>query len=319
MLRLFWIFFFIVSSLHAREVPAYFHNKKKVVQEPWFTGPLISPPKNTYPPGHVDFEPYVYVTDYYGTYNSDWQNKKHPAFWVITMQPYMVFGITNWLDVFCYPTWAYQRSQGVGSWVWNDFPIGIDFQLLREASTNNYPSIKFFIEESFPTGKFDRLDPKKKGTDLSGIGSFGRLFHIKDEHWLNLFFSYTYFFLATKVHVKGLNAFGGGSVSTKGVVYTPKSSQFDFAFEFALSRNWAIACDLLGLYTKSTKFKGHFSPSHKQGFLTIIGSKTQYTIAPALEYNWSPRFGAISGVWMTFAGRNSQAYISWVTAVNCVF
>jgi hypothetical protein len=43
---------------------------------------------------------------------------------------------------------------------------------------------------------------------------------------------------------------------------------------------------------------------------------TQYSLAPAIEYNWNIDLGVISGVWFTFAGKNAEAFASWVTALN---
>ncbi len=48
-------------------------------------------------------------------------------------------------------------------------------------------------------------------------------------------------------------------------------------------------------------------------------SSEQWSLAPAIEYDWSTHFGVISGVWFTVAGRNAPAFANWVTAANFYF
>jgi hypothetical protein len=44
-----------------------------------------------------------------------------------------------------------------------------------------------------------------------------------------------------------------------------------------------------------------------------------FSLAPAIEYNWSDYVGIITGAWFTIAGRNALTFISSVTALNVVF
>lgn len=300
------------------------------MEGPWMKGPLLCFSKDTFPPGMVIFEPYLYVTESYGHYNGNWRNVSHPAFWVTAMNPYLAVGVTNWLDVFCLPSWGYNRNQGVGNWFWGDFPAGIDIQLFRGHVDDPYPSVKLFIQESFPTGKFDRLDPAKQGTDAGGVGSFvtsaglviGKLIHFTGPYWLNIALDCGYF-MPAKSHIRGFNAFGA-SKHTNGTLYLGPYSQFDLGAVLTLSQRWALACDFIADYYQKTKFTaknpaGYYDSSHQRKFSTVIGSITQYAIAPAIQYNWSQNQGVMSGVWFTLAGRNTEAFLSWVSAVAFVF
>jgi hypothetical protein len=44
-----------------------------------------------------------------------------------------------------------------------------------------------------------------------------------------------------------------------------------------------------------------------------------FSLAPALEYNWSENAGVIAGVAFTVAGRNTSATVMPVMAVNWIF
>jgi hypothetical protein len=48
-------------------------------------------------------------------------------------------------------------------------------------------------------------------------------------------------------------------------------------------------------------------------------SNEQWSVAPAIEYNWSKNVGLIVGSWFSFAGRNSVRFISGVAALNIYF
>jgi hypothetical protein len=45
-------------------------------------------------------------------------------------------------------------------------------------------------------------------------------------------------------------------------------------------------------------------------------SSSQYSLAPAIEYNWSQNIGLIGGVWFTVAGQNISQFNSIVIALN---
>jgi len=53
--------------------------------------------------------------------------------------------------------------------------------------------------------------------------------------------------------------------------------------------------------------------------LVARGSSEVFTLAPAVEYNWSSSMGVIVGTVFTAAGRNASANIVPVAAINMVF
>jgi hypothetical protein len=89
-----------------------------------------------------------------------------------------------------------------------------------------------------------------------------------------------------------------------------------FGFEISLSQRWAIANDIQYVHTNKTRFKGRKGAT--RGVANRVGrpSSEQWSLAPAIEYNWSDDYGVIAGVWFTFAGRNTIEFTSGVIAVN---
>ena len=47
---------------------------------PWFTGPLLTGSSHVVPVGYFNFEPYLFVDDFYGSYDSKWHSHSTPTF-----------------------------------------------------------------------------------------------------------------------------------------------------------------------------------------------------------------------------------------------
>lgn len=305
------------------------------LQYPWLTGPLLCPTGYVVPGGNSNYEPYIYVTANTGTYNSDWKVvEKDHIFWTNTFQPVLQFGLTSWMDFEILPTVMYNYVHHEASWALGDLPIILNFQLFKPDHPDDWvPAIKLRLQETFPIGKYRNLNPKKLGTDAGGEGSFqtlfgiamGTLWHFKDIYFMTtrLYLAYT---LPAATHLKGFNTYGGES-DTNAHFFPPQNFLVDFAVELTLSRNWALACDFVGTWAGKPHFSGN-PGTHLDGTTATLGigapagsqggsgSSAQYSLAPAIEYNWSSTIGIIGGGWFTFGGRNSNRFWSAVIAFN---
>lgn len=294
------------------------------VPSPWFTGPLLAPSAQTVPPGEYDIEPYIYAQAFTGSYNNDWKAVKSPTLWNFSSQTLIEFGILSWFDFELEPTFTYNYNHGAAKWALQDSPAAFNFQLYRSVpvkSTDYATCLKFTVQELFPIGKYRNLNPKKKSTDLGGAGSWeteftlewGNFVYLGRRHFLHtvVLVQYT---VPTPVHVKGFNAYGGG-YGTNGTFHTPQRIGFDVAFETSLTQQWALAMDVAGFWTIG---KPRFTGKNPPGNAAVgpPGARTQFSLAPAVEYNWSEHWGVIAGVWFTFAGRNSPQFTSGVFALN---
>jgi hypothetical protein len=298
----------------------------EIPNAPWFTGSLISPSTHVTPAGKVLLEPYYFFIDATGSYNSDWKKIPQSSFLTDDIEIFTTIGITKWWDFAINPGLVYNHTRGTGTFLFNDLSTGFDFQLLSDHQDNYLPALKLGLREVFPIAKYGHLDSDKYKTDALGEGSYqtriflatGRLIHLRDSFWLNLRLAVNYT-IPSRVHVRGLNAYGGAS-DTNAYVYPPQNFEADFAFELSLNQNWVIACDYVGAYANARKFKGY--PGRLEtGELADLskGCAANFSVAPEIEYNWKAGVGIITGAWFSIAGRNSSAFASWVTAINLVF
>lgn len=286
---------------------------------PWFTGPLLTPTARVLSEGQVNLEPYLFYTVNTGKYGNNWKPVATPKFYQINPQLQVKVGVAKNLDLSISLQSSCSWTQGrVGS-AFGDLPVGFDYQLYHGEEDSWLTFAKFSFQEILPTGKYQRLSPHKLGTDIGGAGTFGsqvglgfsKLVKFCDGRYMNsrCFFSATF---STPVHVHGLNAYGGDP-GTRGTVRPGVDFAFLAGTEYMLTANWVLACDIQIAYSNKTSFKG--------SSVTPVSSPSsaQFSIAPAIEYNWDESIGLIVGPWFTVAGRNSPQFYGLVAALNYVY
>ena len=311
------------KSLHADSIGEHANPPPKKEPTPWLTGPLLTPSGHCIPNGHYNIEPYEFITANYGVYDQNWHTHNSPnnLYNVNTQIPVQI-GMPANLDFFFNPAWSWNHIQGASHWVLNDMGWGFDYQILNDKPGTWWSAIKLQLRANFPIGKYQKLNPHSKGTDIGGTGSWLPGFGIVMSHlyWWggNIFFAPRFnveYTIPNAVHVKNFNAYGGGH-HTHGTVYPGQQLLFLFGFELAVSRRWALAGDIQYLHVSKTRFKGHKGKT--DGVPNVIGSPSseQWSIAPAIEYNWNAYYGIIAGAWFSVAGRNQLEFASGVIALN---
>ena len=288
--------------------------EKENEPEFWSTGPLIAPPGNVVEFGHVAFQPYLFWYQYRGVYDADWHyHSENEIFNSVLFQPYLRLGVFKSTEIDLVPQVYYNHFDHAAKWVFGDFPIWSSTTLLEGKKW--YPSIMLQLSANLPTGKYQKLNPAKKETDLGGTGSWspgaGLIFY-KDVHlWNSHFLSITYYAnysFQTSVHVKGLNAYGGDE-STHGRVHPGNLFLTILSFEFSLSQKWVLSLDTQYQHGNKATFRGET--------IDPVGypAYDQFAMAPAIEYLWDENTGIIAGGWFSVAGRNADQFNSVVISV----
>jgi len=316
MYRFFFFLFCLPFQLFSVSVP-------ESLQGPWLTGPLLAPSGHAIPYHHTNYEPYFYWTEIHGRYDKNWEGHSRPTFTQAIIQPTFQWGILPRVEFDIAPTVLWNHTQGQSKWCLADNPIVFGIQLLNDQPGKWWPAIKWKLAFFIPTGKYQRLDPKKKRTDLGGTGSlmpgtalvFSRLFHFSGAHYLAARY-YIAYFMPTPVHVKGFNAYGGAK-HTHGTAYPGNMFLTILGLEYTLNKNWVLASDIQYQHFNKTRFSGRHGKDTAGQRAKVGGpSQEQISIAPAIEYNWNEWAGVIGGAWFTIAGRNSVQFLSWVFAIN---
>lgn len=287
--------------------------------QPWFTGPLLTPSARVIPKGHANLEPYLFWTVTTGRYGNHWKAQKIPSFNQINPQLQVKIGLTDKLDLTSSIQSVINFSRGKMGSSFGDFFLGFDYQLFKGKPEDWLSYAKFSIVETFPTGKYQKLNPKHFGTDIGGQGSYvtnvgitiSKLFPLSKNRFLGTRCNLAAFF-AAPTSVRGFNIYGGGD-GTRGTINPGLSFILSAGTEFTLTKKFTLACDFQAQYGKKSHFKGRtFTPVKEPEFF-------QFSLAPALEYNWNSSMGIIVGTWFTLAGKNSSRFLSGVAAYNYYF
>jgi len=287
--------------------------------DPWFTGPLLTPSASVLSFGEGNLEPYLVCQVTTGRYNDDWKTSSVTPFYQFSPLLTYRIGIAKGVDIAGVIQSSCSWTKGVVGSSFGDLPIGISFQLFKLGSDEEVALGRFLIQEVFPTGRYQKLNLHKKGTDSGGQGSFttivgfvfSKQFKLKTDRFLRFrWFASTAY--SAPLHVKGLNVYGGDR-STRGTEYPGQSFLFLTSGEYTITKKWTFSCDFQVQYSAKNRF-------HGQTVNSMVGpSSIEFSLAPAIEYNWDERIGIIIGPWFSLAGRNSKQFASLLAALNYNF
>ncbi len=291
-------------------------------ENPWFIGPLLTFSSEVIEFGYIDIEPYLRFNAQTDQYDRHWHAKKIPTFYTLSPLVLVEVGFAKRLSYQVIPRASYNWTKRASSFVFNDFILILNFQLYK-GDMDKAPNVKLYIQELFPTGRYQHLKASKLGTDSGGGGCFvtqagfiiGEMHHIRCDSYFSWRLNPFYNFHASR-HVSGVNTYGGAP-NTRGTIRLGASWGLFFGCEYSLTKNWVLAMDAYGYYQDSVHFFGK-QGTNSDGTVASVGmpSSAQFSLAPAIEYNWSESFGMIAGPWFTIAGRNSPCFVGGLIAFN---
>ena len=283
------------------------YEKAKKIFNPWYTGPLVTPSATMMPPGCGNVQPYLFVNGSYAEFNKNRESKslKNNQYSLEALAT-LFTGITKSVDFNITVSGQGIWQGSISSGGFNDISAVVGFLITPESLY--VPAMKFTLGETFPTGKYQDLNPSKKGLDASGEGSFQTQFGFAIskviwwlyEHPLNTRFFISYN-VPDHVEVHGVNAFGGDP-KTVGHVSIGRTLTTDLGLEMSFNQNWVGALDVVYVSQSRTRFWGYTT--------TPVGSdyNDNLSLAPAIEYNWNENLGVIAGVQFSVYGRNSMNF-----------
>lgn len=290
--------------------------------DPWFTGTLLSTRGRTLDPGHLVVQPYFFYTRYGGLYNDNWRLHSATVSRTLIQQTFIIYGLTNRIDIGIAPQWLQNSSSQDSISGFGDLPVQLGFQVLRSDSDSWLPHVLLWVQEVFPTGRYNELGPST--VELGGIGggAFGttlgvaiqNVLRLGGDHVLRYRLNASYGFYSP-VTVRGFNTYGGG-FDTVGRVDPGSVTTFSVAGEYTLTRQIVLALDIGFQTINATHFSGTAGVS-AQGEPAIVGKgySNLLSIAPAVEYHFTQHVGLIAGPWLSLRGKNTSEFFGVVAAL----
>jgi len=301
-------------------------NVRQALDDAWWTGPMLAPSAATLPRGHFLIEPYLFDVIVQGKYDSHGVRRPTTHANDFGSLTYLLYGITNKLSVGVIPTAGYNLTSGALSSSgpgMGDVSVQGQYRLTQFHENHWFPTTSFAVQETFPTGKYDQLGNRL--TNAHGSGAYTTTL---------AFYSQTYFWLTNgrilrmrvnvseglprQVNIHNVSVYGT-QAGFHGHAQLGKPLFVDGAWEYSMTRNWVLALDATYSYAGNTRVSGFDTliPNSPMTQLNI-GSSEAFGLAPAVEYNWTPKVGVLVGVRLIPAGRNVQATITPAVAVNFV-
>lgn len=293
-----------------------------------FTGPLLTSNPMTAPAGILIVEPYLIYYSSNDAYNDQGQRYTKAAGtrqWQ-TQVP-IFYGVTDHFQLqltggAAHAMSAGAHTDGLGA---NDTTFGAQYLLLSPGEDKKGPAVSVKYSHRFPTGTYDRLNenPLNATGDGASVDTFSLM--VQQYVWLPngrpLRFRAvaSYSLPPNRVDVTGMSAYGT-SQDFHGHVRLGNSLDISTSVEYSVDSHWVLAMDLAYDRTSASQLNGiQGTTNTSTPFARRDPLRSVYSLAPAIEYNFNDRFGLISGVQFSFAGRNNDAFLTPMTAFNMVF
>src|SRR5207302_171293 len=279
----------------------------------------------TLPPGHVLIEPYIYDVTTQGFYNSSGARVGAPHANSFGSLTYINYGLVNRFTVGLIPTFGYNdpsqglSSAGIGL---GDVTVQAQYGLSRFREGHWMPATSVNVQETLPTGKYDRLGARPSdgfgsGAYTTTVGFFSqKYFWLPNSRILRGRFNVQQGF-SRSVNVEDVSVYGTAE-GFRGHA-NPGSTLFvDLAGEYSVTRKWVLAFDAIYRHQGNTAVMGYNVQDSSQLIRLNSGLSQQYGFAPAVEYNWNRSTGVIFGTRFIGPGRNTTRSVTPVVAINYV-
>lgn len=298
-----------VAAAPALSTPA----TRQSQDDAWWTGPMLANSAATLPRGHVLIEPYVY----------DVSSPHADGYGSLT---YMLYGLTDRLTLGLVPVLGYNRmdgpgdSSGIGL---GDVSVQAQYRLTDVPAGSSRPTISLQLQETLPSGKYDRLG-RRPGNGL-GSGATTTTLQVNTQ---------TYFWLANgrilRMRFNVAQSFSSrATVADISVYGTPdgfrgharpgRSFYVNAAWEYSLSQRWVLALDVTYRRSHGARVRGVDTGADPSRPLRLDGHSSEALgFAPAIEYSWSPRVGVLFGTRVITGGHHTPTTITPALAINYV-
>jgi len=293
-------------------------NTNQPRDDAWWTGPLLAASPGSLTPGHFLIEPYLFDAIPQGHYDNDGQRHPAPHANDFGSQSYVLYGLTDRVGVGLIPRFGFNdvsvgrdsSKVGVG-----DLSVQAQYGLTKFQEGSWIPTTAFVVQETLPTGKYDRLGDRP--ADGLGLGTYSTNLALYSQYffWMpngrilrtRLDVSYQ---ISGSAGVRDVSVYGTEE-GFRGRARPGNVTVVDAAGEYSMTQHWVLAMDVAYEHDGSTHV-------HGAGLDFNTGESHTWSLAPAIEYNFNSRVGIIVGAKLTVAGRNATDLVIPVAAVNIV-
>jgi hypothetical protein len=295
----------------------------QTLDEAWWTGPMLAPSPASLPTGHALIEPYLFAVINNGHVDAAGNRHSGPYERDFGSLTYVLYGLTDRVTAGLIPRFGYNEpsgepnSSGIG---FGDLTLQAGYGLTQFSNEHRVPTIAAVVQETLPTGRYDRLSRPSDGFG-AGAWTTTLALYSQDYFWMpngrilraRLDVSYA---ISTAASVHDVSVYGTPQ-GFAGHAWPGDSLTIDAAGEYSVTSQWVLALDIIYQHSESTRVSGSV-PGMPQ-LEAASGASWLVGFAPAIEYNWNPRVGLLLGVRVIEIGRNTTTSVTPAIALNMVF
>lgn len=242
-------------------------------EDPWFSGPLfenhpVTMPKNK---GFFDFSTVSQSNN--GFYDIEGNVISAPRTSINNYSIDFAYGLSDNTDFRLYIPYIRNLVSGKSYSRIGDVTLTVGYQVFRQKNSKWLPDLRLTIDETFPTGAWDNLNPNNNGADATGTGSYQtalgirvrKMIALPSEHFLVLH-SRIVLTQPSFVSISHYSIYGGSRTS-KGRLMPGNSALVDFATEYNFTRNWGGVFEFSIMSQGASTFSGKLSDRGEDGVL----------------------------------------------------
>lgn len=287
---------------------------RQSMNDAWWTGPVLAPNATTLPRGHLLVEPYLY--DVISAHSNG-----------LGSLTYVNYGLVDRVTVGMIPTAGFNVANSgpsSSSVELGDLTLQGQYRLAKFHEGSWIPTTSAVVQETFPTGKYDRLGDRPNGLG-SGACTTTLALYTQTYFWLpngrilRMRFDASQAF-SSNVNVEDASVYGT-MAGFRGNAKPGSSFLADSSWEYSAKRKWVLALDVTYRHNWNTRVTGYdvnSASGQNPNVLLNSGSAEVFAFAPAVEYSWKPNLGVLLGTRVIPASHNTNATVTPAVAINYV-
>jgi hypothetical protein len=287
---------------------------RQSMDDAWWTGPMLAPNATTLPRGHLLVEPYLY--NVISAHSNG-----------LGSLTYVNYGLLDRVTVGMIPTAGFNVANSgpsSSSVLLGDLTLQGQYRLAKFQEGRWIPTTSAVVQETFPTGKYDRLGDRPDGLGAGAYTTTLALytqtyFWLANRRILRLRFDASQAF-SSNVNVEDVSVYS----TTEGFRGHAKPGSWflaDSSWEYSVTRRWVLALDATYRHNWNTHVTGYNLNSGSRQNPSVLlnsGSAEVFAFAPAIEYSWKPNLGVLLGTRIIPPSHNTNATVTPAVAINFV-
>jgi hypothetical protein len=294
-----------------------------------FTGPLITPNPAGIAQGHLYVEPYLIRVDSRSSYDgagNRHRSAQDSSAW-LTVLP-IVYGLGERVTVQANLSAVRAESGGARSSGFRagDTTARLQYLLQAPSADGTRPAISLALSQRYATGSHDRIGGNPLNAQGDGVQRTSLALGIQQVVWMPNDRPLRWRGQLSASPAPARVAVHGHSVydtpaGFRGSVARGSALSGSLGAEYSINPRWVAVMEVAASRETRRRLIG-YAPG-TQGVVQHIDevrpASTIVTLAPAIEYHFTPTIGLIAGVEFSVAGRNSGHFISPQVALGMYF